>query len=604
MTGVGDPPIAAPPSFAAPHIARTDTADGRVLLHSTDGLAAHAVSIVHEFRAHSEAHPERLLVAERRGDDWARTSWGEMRTWVDRLAAGLLARGLDGRPVMVLSGNSRLHLALSLAAMSIGTAVVPTSQAYSLQSRDHAKLTAMADLVDPGLVLAEDASYGSAVAAVAGDGSGRTVLTGEGSELAGALDPEELASAPTQEVDERADALGRDTVAKILFTSGSTGAPKGVINTHGMLAANQQQMRQVWPFLVDEPPVLLDWLPWSHTFGGNHDTNMVLANGGTLYIDDGRPVPALVGRTVANLGEARPTIYLNVPAGYAALLPHLERDPAAARAFFAHLRLGFFAAAALPQQLWDRLTALAERYGSGMQMTTSWGMTETSPAATTAHFPITRSDCLGVPLPGVELALVPTGNKHELRVRGPNITPGYHRRPDLAAAAFDEHGYLRTGDAVAFADPDDPAAGLVFRGRIAEDFKLASGTFVSVGTLRPRLLSAAAGLLTDAVLCGENTDAVAALAWLHPDHADRHREGHPDDDLRLDLRAALQRLADEGGGSSQRVERVLLLTEAAVLDAGEITDKGYVNQRAVRERRAAAVQAVLAAEPGPHIVVR
>ena len=351
-----------------------------------------------------------------------------------------------------------------------------------------------------------------------------------------------------------------------------------------MLAANQQRIRQAWPFLADEPPVLLDWLPWSHTFAGNHDTNLVLSNGGTLYLDDGRPAPALIGRTVAHLAEARPTIYLNVPAGYAALLPHLERDDDAARAFLDRLRLGFFAAAALPQQLWDRLTALAARHGSAMQMTTSWGMTETSPAATTAHFPITRSDCLGVPLPGVELALVPVAEKLELRVRGPNVTPGYHRRPDLAGTSFDDEGYLRTGDAVALIDEDDPAAGLVFRGRIAEDFKLSSGTFVSVGTLRPRLLSAAQGLITDAVLCGENTDAVTAMVWLHPDHAHRHDDGVPHDDLRAELAAALTRLAGEGGGLPAR-RAPPRPHRAAALDAGEITDKGYVNQRAVREGR-------------------
>ncbi len=587
------------PTFAPPHIERHDLADGRVLLRSTDPLEPHAVSVIHDFRAHAEAHPDRLLVAERdTAAGWRRTNWGEMRAAVDRLAQGLLDRGFADRPVMVLSGNSTLHLAVTLAAMTVGTPVVPTSVAYSLQSTDHAKLRAMVALVDPGLVVAEDAAFAPAVAAVA---EGRTVLSGA---LDGALPPAELGADPTSAVDERCAALRPDTIAKILFTSGSTGTPKGVINTHGMLAANQQQIRQAWPFLIDEPPVLLDWLPWSHTFGGNHDTNLVLTHGGTLWIDDGRPAPSLVERTVANLATARPTIYLNVPAGYAALLPHLERDDDAARAFLERLRLGFFAAAALPQELWDRLSALARRHGSDMQMTTSWGMTETSPAATTAHFPITRSDCLGVPLPGMEAALVPTGDKLELRVRGPNVTPGYHRRPDLAEESLDEHGFLRTGDAVALADPDDPAAGLVFRGRIAEDFKLASGTFVSVGTLRPRLLSAAAGLLTDAVLCGENTGAVSALAWLHPDHAHRHRDGRPDDDLRRDIRSALQRLADEGGGASQRVERLLLLTEPAVLDAGEITDKGYVNQRAVRERRADLVAVVTADDPSPHVLTR
>jgi feruloyl-CoA synthase len=580
-------------------------AGGRLLLRSDEPLGPYAVSVIHDFRAHSDAHPDRLLVAERGTDgQWTKSTWGEVRACVDALAQGLLNHALADRPVMVLSGNSRLHLVVTLAAMTVGTPVVPASVAYSLRSADHATLRAMVELTGPGLLVAEDASYTRAVRAVAG---GRAVLSrcgdAEGG-VPGSMSLRDLSAAATEEVDARCSALRGDDVAKILFTSGSTGTPKGVLNTNGMLAANQQQIRQVWPFLREEPPILLDWLPWSHTFGGNHNLNMVLTNGGTLWIDDGRPDPALVGRTVANLGDVRPTIYFNVPAGYAALLPHLERDPQAARALLARLRLGFFAAAALPQQLWDRLTALASRHGSAMQMTTAWGMTETSPAATAAHFPITTSDCLGVPLPGVEAMLVPVGDKRELRVRGPNVTPGYHRRPDLAEAAFDEDGYLRTGDAVELADPDRPEAGLVFRGRIAEDFKLASGTFVSVGTLRPRLLSAARGLLGDAVICGENRTEVTALVWLHPDHARRcGSDGVPDGALRADLTAVLRRLAGEGGGSSQRVERLAVLVDPPALDAGEITDKGYVNQRAVRERRADMV-ALLYADPCPAQVVR
>ncbi|PRY50158.1 trans-feruloyl-CoA synthase [Geodermatophilus tzadiensis] len=597
-----DPVPARSATFAAPRIESERLPDGRLLLRSTEPLAEHPVSVVHEFRRHAEEHPERLLAAERGADgEWARLSWGEARAQADRLAQGLLDRGLADRPVLVLSGNSRLHLVVALAAMTVGAPVVPTSVAYSLQSADHAKLRAMADLVEPGLVVAEDASFAAAVAAVAG---GRPVLSRDG-DVSGSVSVAEFGADPTDEVDRRCAALRREDVAKILFTSGSTGSPKGVLNTHGMLMANQQQMRQVWPFLAEEPPVLLDWLPWSHTFGGNHDLHMVLANGGTLWIDDGRPAPALVGRTVRNLADARPTLYLNVPAGYAALLPHLERDPAAARAFLGRLRLGFFAAAALPQQLWDRLEKLAADHGATMTMTTSWGLTETAPAATSAHFAITRSDVLGVPLPGVELALVPVGEKTEVRVTGPNVTPGYHRRPDLTAAAFDEHGFFRTGDAVALADPDDPAAGLVFRGRIAEDFKLSTGTFVSVGTLRPQLLSASDGLLTDAVVCGADGDCVTAMVWLHPEHATRvDADGVPEDSLRAELAATLRRLAARGGGSSQCVERLLVLTEPARLDAGEITDKGYVNQAAVRDRRAGLV-ALLSADPlPPQVVVR
>src|SRR3954452_698807 len=585
-----------PAPFAVPRIAAEQRPDGRLVIRSPEPLGEHPASVVHSFRAHAEAHPDRLLVAERGPDgEWASSTWGEVRAQADRVAQGLLDRGLTGRPVLILSGNSRLHLVVTLAAMTVGVPVAPVSVAYSLQSTDHAKLRALADLTRPALVVAEDATFARAVAAV---GPGRTVLSRDG-----VLTPETFGADPTGEVDRRCAALDPTDRAKILFTSGSTAHPKGVVNTHGMLAANQQQMRQVWPFLDDEPPVLLDWLPWSHTFGGNHNLNMVLTHGGSLWIDEGRPVPALIARTARNLPDVRPTLYFNVPAGYAALLPLLEDDADLARAFLDRLRLGFFAAAALPQQLWDRLGALNARHGGRMRMTTSWGLTETAPAATSAHYPITRSDVLGVPLPGAEVALVPVGEKTEIRVKGPNVTPGYHRRPDLTDAAFDEEGFFRTGDAVALADPDDVAAGLLFRGRIAEDFKLATGTFVSVGTLRPKLISASAGLLSDAVLCGADGDCVTALVWLTPAHAGRvDADAVPDDALRAELVAVMRRLADEGGGSSQQVERLLVLTEPPQLDAGEITDKGYVNQAAVRERRADLV-ALLTTDPLPERVV-
>ncbi len=316
-------------------------------------------------------------------------------------------------------------------------------------------------------------------------------------------------------------------------------------------------------------------------------------------------MPGLIERTVANFGDVSPTVYLNVPAGYAALIPILERNREAARSFFAELRLGFFAAAALPQQLWDRLENLAAQHGSAMRMTTSWGLTETAPAATSTHFSVARSDFLGVPLPGVELKLVPTGDKTEVRVRGPNVTPGFHQRPDLTAAAFDDEGFLRTGDAVDLADPDDPAAGLVFRGRLAEDFKLSTGTFVSVGTLRPALLSVSGGLLQDAVICGQDRDFAAALVWLHPDHRGRvGKDGVPEPSLRTELAATLTQLAETGGGSSQRVERVLVLTEPASLASGEITDKGYINQAAVRDGRADLVSRLLNDPAHESVVLR
>ena len=584
------------PTFAVPRIASATGSDGSLRLWSQEPLASTAPSVAASFRTHSEQHPDRLLLAERGAAGWDRLSWGDARDRADRLAQALVDRAVADRPIMVLSGNGTSHLLLVLAAHTLGVPVVPVSVAYSLQSADHAKLRGRATLVDPGVVFAADAAaYGPALAAV---GDGRLVLTD--ADL-----PDLLATSPTPEVDRRCAQVGPDHVAKVLFTSGSTGTPKGVLTTNRMLTANQQQILQVWPFLADEPPVLLDWLPWSHTFGGSHNLGMVLARGGALWVDDGKPVPGLIEKTVRNLADVTPTLYFNVPAGYAALLPHLERDDGVAERFFAELRLGFFAAAALPQQLWDRMEALAARHGSAMRMTTSWGLTETAPAATSTHFAVRRSDCLGVPLPGVELKLVPTGGKTEVRLRGPNVTPGYWLRPDLTAAAFDEEGYLCTGDAAALADPDDVTQGLVFRGRIAEDFKLSTGTFVSVGTLRPALLNAAGGLLLDAVLCGQDGEQVTALAWLHPDQLARYDPATgPRKDLRAELAAALQRLADAGGGSSQRIERLLLLAEPPQLDAGEITDKGYVNQRAVRERRSADVARLQASPCGPEVVLR
>jgi len=401
-----------------------------------------------------------------------------------------------------------------------------------------------------------------------------------------------------------------DTVVKILFTSGSTGHPKGVLTTNRMLCANQQMMLQAWPFLAEEPPVLLDWLPWSHTFGGSHNLNMVLANSGSLWIDDGRPAPGLRERTLRNLGDVSPTIYFNVPAGYAALVPALEEDAELARRFFARLRIVFFAAAALPQQLWDRIERLAARLGASAQMTTSWGATETAPAATSAHFTSGRSDCIGVPLPGVRLKLAPVGDKLEIRVRGPNVTPGYHRRPDLTAAVFDDEGFYRTGDAVRLIDEAAPEAGLRFDGRIAEDFKLSTGTWVSVGTLRPALLSAADGLLQDAVLGGHDGDYVGALAWLNLAHARRLVGAGDEADARAlvgdravrgAVSRALERL-NRDAGSSRQIARLLLLEDPPSLDAGEITDKGYINQRATLQRRRVLVERLFADPPHRHVI--
>jgi len=387
--------------------------------------------------------------------------------------------------------------------------------------------------------------------------------------------------------------------AKYLLTSGSTGTPKVVINTHRMLTANQQQVAQVWPFLQRHRLRLLEWLPWSHTFGANHNFNMVLSHGGSLAIDEGRPVPGLVEKTVANLREVRPNFYFNVPRGFDMLLPFLEGDAGFARDFFDPLEGIFYAGAALPQSLWERIVKVADGVRDRpLWFTSAWGSTETSPAVTSVHWPIDRAGCIGAPLPGVELKFVPNGDKLELRVRGPNVFPGYRDAPELTAQAFDDDGYYLIGDAGLLADPADPNCGVAFDGRVAEDFKLTSGTWVSVGTLRVRAVSALAPLAADAVVTGHGRQEVGLLVFPSP-----QVKALPIDEVRARIAAALAALKAEGAGSSQTPTRVLLLDEPPSVDAGEITDKGYINQRAVLARRAAEVEA-LYAQPADARVIR
>jgi feruloyl-CoA synthase len=585
--------------FADPDISAEHLPDGSLLLTCRQPLDDQAKpDVLATFFARCAQHPDRLLVAERSQHGWSKLTWGSAGERVRRISQGLLDRGVAGRPILVASHNSIAHLLVTLAGYALASPIVPVSAAYSLQSTDFAKLRHIVAGTDPAAVFAENDDYARILPVV---GEVGLVLTAAGT-VPGLTPLTEIESAPATPLSLLTTSTD-DTVAKIMFTSGSTGPPKGVINTHGMLAANQQQMRQVWPFLQDEPPVILDWLPWSHTFGGNHNVNMVIVNGGSLWIDDGRPSPQLIGRTIANLAEVSPTLYFNVPAGYSALLPHLEADSALAERFFARLRVAFFAAAALPQQHLDRLRALADRYGSAMHPTTSWGMTEAAPAATSAHFAMTRSDTIGVPLPGVTLKLVPTEGKYELRLRGPNVTPGYHGRPDLDEALFDRDGYMRTDDAVTLADPADPNKGLIFSGRISENFKLSTGTFVTVGLVRTELISAMNGLIQDAVICGEGGEFVAALVWIHPSHAHRvSANGTPDTGLRAELSAALDGLAAAGGGSSQVVRRLLILSEPPDTDLGETTDKGYVNQRLVRKLRAHLVAELVSSEPSARVI--
>ena len=508
-----------PIAYASPKIVCERSADGSLRYRSTEALAPHDPSLARLFRAAVERNPSGLFLAERAADGgWRKLSYETARRQVDALAQGLIERGLSAeRPVVILSGNGIDHALLTLAGHAAGVPVAPISVAYSLQSQDHAKLRHIADLLTPGLVfVADTAPFAKALAAL--DLSKAELLASRnGANLDKVTAFDRMAqSRPGPALEQAVAATGADTIAKILFTSGSTGLPKGVINTHGMLTANQQQLAQIWPFLAEAPLVLLDWLPWNHTFGANHNFNLALRHAGALHIDGGRPVGGLIEQTVRNLGEVSPTIYFNVPAGYAALLPFLEREEALARAFFGKLRLLFYAGAALPQDLWERLEAVALRAtGVRVPMTSSWGTTETSPLSTAAHFIIERAGPIGVPVPGVELKLVAAADKLEVRVRGPHVTPGYWKRPDLTRAAFDEDGFYKPGDAVRFADPNEPAKGIVFDGRLAEDFKLTTGTWVAVGALRVGALAAASPALQDAVIAGENRHAIGMLAWLN-----------------------------------------------------------------------------------------
>jgi feruloyl-CoA synthase len=380
-----------------------------------------------------------------------------------------------------------------------------------------------------------------------------------------------------------------------------------------MMTANQQQVLQAWPFVAEQPLTLLDWLPWNHTFGGNHDLNLVIRHAGTLYIDAGRPMPALIGETVKNLAEVKPTIYLNVPAGYAALLPFLEKDNQLARNFFSELRLIFYAGASLPQDLWERLEALSIRtIGARVPMASSWGTTETAPMALAAQSLAERAGVIGTPAPGVEMKLVPNEGKLECRLKGPNITPGYWKRPDLTAAAFDEEGFYKPGDAVRFDDPTDPSKGFVFDGRLAEDFKLTTGTWVTVGMLRVAALAAASPALQDMIVAGHDREFVGLLAWPNPAGC-KHLIGADAPEALADLAAhpairehvkrALTEFNARQTGRSQRIGRVLLLQDAPSIDANEITDKGYINQRLALARRAAKVERLFAPSPGPEVIV-
>jgi feruloyl-CoA synthase len=596
--------------FAEPAVIAEALPGGGMILRSPYPLGDYPRSLGALLESWARQAPARTFLAQRDASGrWRRLSYGEALAAARTIGQALLDRGLGPeRPVMILSDNGIDHALLALGAMQIGVPVAPVSTAYSRLSQDFAKLRYVRDLIEPGLIFADDGErYARAITAlglrdaelVVSDNPPRGVPATEFAALA--------ATAPGAAVDRAFAAVGPDTVAKILFTSGSTGEPKGVVNTQRMMTSNQESYRRLWPFLDERPPVILDWLPWNHTFGGNSDFNMVLRNGGTLYIDEGRPAPGLIEKSIANLREVSPTLYLNVPRGFAMVLDHLERDPDLSRNFFRELDLILYAGAALPQSLWQRLEALAlAAIGHKVAMVSAWGTTETAPLATLVHYPIERAGNIGLPAPGCEVKLVPEGDKLELRVRGPNITPGYWKRPDLTAEAFDAEGFYRPGDAARLEDPEEPRRGIVFDGRLGENFKLTSGTWVTVGALRVALIAAAAPIIEDAVITGHDRDEIGLLIF--PSLAGcRGLCAHLGADAPLAallresvvheaLASALARHNVAAGGSSQRVARAILLDEPPSIDKGEITDKGYINQRAVLANRADLVE-LLYAEP-------
>jgi feruloyl-CoA synthase len=549
-----------------------------------------------------------------RGRDgaWRGVTYREALEQARRIGTWLLERNLSPeRPVVTLSENSVEHGLLLLACLYVGVPIAPISPAYALVSKDFGKLKHIVETLRPGVLYVSDqARFAPALAAVRdlhdarlvsgrGDGERAIPIAALGSKV-------DLAAV--------GDAFARvspDTIAKLLFTSGSTDEPKAVINTHRMLCANQQAIRQLWPFL-EEPPLLVDWLPWHHTFGGNHNFNLTLCNGGTLYIDTGRPVPGEFQTTLANLREIAPTVVFNVPRAYDLLAGALRGDLELRKRFFGSVRLIFYAAAALPQHVWEGLRALAlQTLGREVPMVSSWGLTETAPAATSCHYRAERAGVVGLPIPGCELKLVKSGETLEARVRGPHVTPGYWKEPALTAAAFDEEGYFKTGDAMRFVDAGRPEEGLFFDGRLGENFKLGTGTWVHVCARRLKALAALAPVAQDLVVTGHdrhelgllvfpNLSACRAVSELGEDAAPGKVLEHPA--VRARLAAGLGALARDRSGSSTHATRALFLLEPPSIDAGEITDKGYINQRAVLTRRAAWVERLHAVPADPGVV--
>jgi feruloyl-CoA synthase len=591
-------------ALGAPDVAIDRKADGTLYLTSQRTLPAYPAKLTDRLVHWAGIAPDRVFMAERDASGaWRTITYAQTLERVRRIGAALLTRDLSAeRPIVILSGNDLEHALLGLAANYVGIAYAPISPAYSLISSDFGKLRHIFGLLTPGLVFAANAQYARAIEAVVP----RDVPVIVGADVAG------LDAAP-QAADAAHANVTPDTIAKFLFTSGSTGMPKGVINTQRMWCANQAMITTALQYFTDEPPVIVDWAPWHHTAGGNHDVGLVLHNGGTMYIDGGKPLPGAIDETVRNLREIAPTWYFTVPKGYEALLPFFRADAALRENFFSRLKVLWFAGAGLAQHVFDEWKDMAQRTcGEDILFLTGLGSTETAPYAFGRMWDTQNAANIGLPPPGMDVKLVPLADgKYEARLKGPNITPGYWREPKLTADAYDAEGFYRLGDALRFDDPAVPEKGLLFEGRIAEDFKLATGTWVSVGQMRVATIAHFAPYVRDVVIAGADRDFIAALIFpdldacrrLAPDLKDTSPAAIVSHAAVLgEFRRLLSDMAKASTGSSNRIRRAMLLDTPPSLDVGEATDKGSINQRMVLKHRAALVQELYADAPSERTI--
>ena len=609
-----------PIEFLSRDVSADRRADGTIVLQSNHKLKPYEKHVPALLARWAAEAPDRVWLAQRRGADrqWLKVTYAEAKRQVDAVTQALLDRGFGpDKPVMILSSNSIEFALLTMAAMQARAPIAPVSPAYSVMSQDHAKLRYVFDLIKPGMVFVQNGEiYARALAALDLEGVLLVHVDKAPPERQSLPWSELIATPPTAAVAASVERIEPKTTGKFLFTSGSTGMPKAVINTQEMMCANLAMGQMSRSRKPDDPsPVVLDWLPWNHTMGGNATFQGNLAEGGTTYIDDGKPLPGLFEETLRNLREVSPTNFANVPAGYAMLATALEKDDALAQRFFKNLNSLAYGGATLPDDLYHRMEALAVKHtGYRIPFVTGWGATETSPTATTVHWASERVGLVGLPFPGVQLKMVPTGEegRYELRLKSVIVTPGYHKRPDLTAQMLDEEGFYKIGDAGRFVDASDPSLGLIFDGRVVEDFKLMSGTFVLVGTLRTAVIAAATPVLQDAVICGQDHDYVGLLGF--PNVA-ACRQIAGDQEARLTvpellahpavvgtLKSGLAKMNAEGGGSSMQVKRAVLMAEPPSVDGNEMTDKGYINQRATLERRKALVDTLYAGGDGVIVI--